>query len=240
MSETVAPIQVYVCAVSVADSDPHLAQLSSWLSPAEMARAQRFHQEADRERYTIGRALIRRVCANDVGCDPRDVVLNESSNGKPRLFSNTSLLEFNLSHSGDCVIIAWCAGKAVGVDVEALDRKMTSSFTEMAATAFSDSEREVLQVYKDKHMAETFYRIWVRKEAVLKAEGCGLGGNTKSFSVSSLNQGGVEWLDEVRFPESGRVWKIIDLTTLPNHAAAAAVVPGSIITQCTPHEMGLW
>jgi len=77
--------------------------------------------------------------------------------------------------------------------------------------------------------AATFYRVWVRKEAVLKAEGCGVGGPLKSFSVAVRTPLGTRWLDEVSFPSSDRVWSIVDLTPAPAHIASVAVPLGAIV-----------
>jgi phosphopantetheinyl transferase len=55
---------------------------------------------------------------------------------------------------------------------------------EVSASAFSRVERAVLSAAEPNEALITFYRIWVRKEAVLKGEACGLGGCLQSFSVA--------------------------------------------------------
>src|SRR5204862_5816211 len=93
-------------------------------------------------------------------------------------------------------------------------------------------ECAVLSSVTAEETAATFYRVWVRKEAVLKAEGCGVGGPLKSFSVALRTFLGIRWLDEVSFTSSDRLWSIVDLTPAPAHVAAVAVPVGAIIEKC--------
>jgi 4'-phosphopantetheinyl transferase len=119
------------------------------------------------------------------------------------------------------------------VDVEAVEPYRPVSFAEIASSAFSADECAVLSSVRAEETAATFYRVWVRKEAVLKAEGCGVGGPLKSFSVAVRTPLGTRWLDEVSFPSSDRVWSIVDLTPAPVHVASVAVPLGAIVEKCT-------
>ena len=233
---------VRICLMSVARSTDFAIRTRRWLSSEEEARAKRFLRDADRQRFMLGRAMIRRLCASHLDLEPGDVRLEESATGKPYLFCDAqddwNRLEFNLSHAGDCVLVAWSIGQPIGVDVEALDHRMSPSFEEMTSTAYSDDERDVLSAAAGGQMAQTFFRIWVRKEAVLKAEGCGLGGLLQDFSVARQHASHTEWAELVRYPVGGRVWRIVDLDCAPGHIAAIAMPEGSNIVCCKPEEVG--
>ena len=224
---------VHVCVFLVSRESRPFAEIATWLSSEERKRAGHFFKEADRRRFVLGRAMVRHLCATHLGITPGMVRLEQTSNGKPYVAYPTEVtekrFEFNVTHSGDCVLIAWSLGRSVGIDVEALDRDPPVLFNDVAATAFSHAERAVLCAAAPDHIATTFYRTWVRKEAVLKAEGCGIGGRLQSFSVARRHEARTEWVDQVQYPDSRRIWKIVDLAPAPGHFAALAVPEDGIV-----------
>jgi 4'-phosphopantetheinyl transferase len=224
---------VHVCPFLVSRESRSFAEIVSWLPSEERKRADRFVKRADRRRFVLGRAMVRRLCGTHLGVKPEAVTLEQTANGKPYLDCSTEVgekrFEFNVAHSGDCVLIAWTLGRSVGIDVEVLDRNPPGLFDDVAATAFSDPERAALSTAARDQVPATFYRIWVRKEAVLKAEGCGIGGRLKSFSVAHQDEARIDWVDHLQFPDSGRKWKIVDLAPAPSHLAALAIPEGAMV-----------
>ena len=107
-------------------------ELAGALPADEQECARRYLRRKDRERFVIARTLIRHVCAAYSGLEPRAVPLRRSSLGKPYLalegWTRKQLIEFNVSHSGNCVILAWTEGGPVGVDVEAVEPFCHTSF----------------------------------------------------------------------------------------------------------------
>jgi 4'-phosphopantetheinyl transferase len=220
------PSIVSVCIVLLDHCGHCGEEIVGALPDDEQERARRYLRQEDRDRFVVGRTLIRRLCGAYLRLEPRAVPLRQSSLGKPYVAQEGSTgqhrLEFNVSHSGNCVILAWSDGRPVGVDVEAVERFCHSSFTEIAGSAFSPDECAALASVKPEDSAATFYRIWVRKEAILKAEGCGIGGALQSFSVGVRSRDGVLWPDEIMFPSSARTWSIFDFNPAPGHAASVA------------------
>jgi 4'-phosphopantetheinyl transferase, N-terminal len=123
---------VHVCTFLVSRHSRLFAEIAAYLSPEERMRAERFYREVDRRRFVLGRAMVRRLCGTHLGVEPETVRLEQTSNGKPYLGCSTEVsqrrLEFNVAHSGDCVLIAWSLGRAVGIDVETLDRNPPALF----------------------------------------------------------------------------------------------------------------
>ncbi|MEI9970599.1 MAG: 4'-phosphopantetheinyl transferase superfamily protein [Ignavibacteriota bacterium] len=67
----------------------------------------------------------------------------------------------------------------------------------------------------------TFFRWWTRKEAVLKADGCGLSGGLDCLDISAAPP------ELVRFPaESEQWWRVEDLQSPSGYMAALAAPPG--------------
>lgn len=137
------------------------------LSPAELRRRDRLRQQADRDRFTTAWSLARRTLAELTGVAPAELEFVRScehcghpAHGRPRLAAGG--LSFNLSHSGDRVLLAVCDTGQVGVDVEATGRDITRL------------ARRVLHPADPRPAAGDLLRIWVRKEAIVKASGHGL------------------------------------------------------------------
>ncbi|RZL30652.1 MAG: 4'-phosphopantetheinyl transferase superfamily protein, partial [Pedobacter sp.] len=74
-------------------------------------------------------------------------------------------INFNLSHSGDYVVIA-IGENALGVDVEVIKDHFDHDL--LAKVCFTINERKQIGNLED------FYTFWTRKEALLKATGEGL------------------------------------------------------------------
>lgn len=227
------PTCVRVFLLSLTRDAERLACLREWLSQDETIRAQRFLKETDRKRFILGRGILRVIAAAYLNVEPAKILFNYTSAGKPFLGNPIPIdrqrWEFNVAHSGDCVLVAWSEGEPIGVDVELIRQRMATSLDDVASSFFSQPERSVISAAQAGEVIATFYRIWVRKEAVLKAEGCGIGGASRSFSVVRRRRGHTEWLDYAYYPESRRMWKIVDLNLVRDHRAALALSQDSTI-----------
>jgi 4'-phosphopantetheinyl transferase len=207
---------------------PHLVvPAHQVLSPQELAKAGRFRQSADRERFVLGRAFVRNLCARHLKILASAVSFEESATGRPHLRGVG--LDFNVSHSGDCVLVAWSTAGRVGADVEWIKERDPGTLTDMARSSFSTDEFEVFSAASNQERTAIFYRVWVRKEALIKAEGVGLGGALKEFSVVRLEAGCPVWQEDVLYLPSGRVWSLVDLVAPQGYAAALAVAQGASV-----------
>lgn len=206
-----------------------MPMIKPWLSAPERTRAERFHREADRQRFLLGRGLLRALMAEHLGVEPGSVVFTETATGRPLVAG--SGLDFNLAHSGDSVLIAWSTEGAVGADVEAMASRTDESLAGIAELSFSLEECAVLKGAAVSQKAAVFHRIWVRKEAVIKAEGVGMGGPLREFSVVRLGASGAQWNERVPYPGSARSWRLVDLVAPEGSFAALAVSPEAEVTE---------
>ena len=69
-------------------------------------------------RSIVARGGLRRILSSYCRTPPHLIEFHTGSHGKPALLKPTSALEFNLSHSGECVLIAVTSGVPCGVDIE--------------------------------------------------------------------------------------------------------------------------
>lgn len=77
-------------------------------------------------------------------------------------------ISFNITHSGEYVICVLSETNKVGVDVEIIKDLPMEEFTNL----FARQEWDAVINAEDKLQA--FYTLWTKKEAFLKAVGCGL------------------------------------------------------------------
>jgi len=94
------------------------------------------------------------------------------AHGKPELAD--AALQFNLSHSGDALLLALSRDAALGVDLEARNRR-TRAVPELAQRWFTPGEAALLSAQPETSQQSAFLRLWTCKEAVLKCAGTGIG-----------------------------------------------------------------
>jgi 4'-phosphopantetheinyl transferase len=150
------------------------------LDAAERARADRFRRERDRRLFTLAHGALRYILAAQTGLDPASITYALSDRGKPFLAGGGP--QFNLSHAGDGVLVAVCAGAPVGVDLEPL--RPLAGAEALVERFFAVEEGQAFLAWPPPRRAEAFFTIWTRKEAYVKALGGGLAIPLGAFAVS--------------------------------------------------------
>src|SRR3989338_1428898 len=87
-----------------------------FLAADELIRAERYHFKRDQDRYIVARGILRIMMGGYLGSDPCQLQFSYSIYGKPIL--SGSLLNFNLSHSGDIAVYVFTQNRGIGIDVE--------------------------------------------------------------------------------------------------------------------------
>ena len=190
------------------------------LEPAELERMHRFHFAADRERYAVAHANLRRILGGYLHQPANKISFRANRFGKPELAGNASSLQFSLSHSHSIAVLAVAQGLPLGVDVE----EVRPIEPEVAATHFSAIELTYLSQLTGDAWLSGFYRCWTRKEAILKAEGVGLHRALDSFDVGLLPGAPAELLGtRMRFLYP---WKLYDVSPALGTVGALATALG--------------
>jgi 4'-phosphopantetheinyl transferase len=193
------------------------------LSPDERQKARRYHFPVDRERYIIGRALARIVLGYLLDMTPVRVRFRYNNFGKPYLDcdENRPRLQFNLSHSGELIVMAITIGREIGVDVEGV--REHAEVERIAARFFSVRERAELASLPPSQRAVAFFSCWTRKEAFIKAKGMGLRFPLDCFDVSLKPDSPAMLLETRPDPAEAARWTIRNLDVGPAYKAAVAV-----------------
>lgn len=155
---------------SAAVCQQQLLQLPQWLSDNERHIWQTITHPARRQEYLISRALLRQLLAERLQQTAASLQFCQDEHGKPRLHDNGWY--FNLSHSGHWLVLALCPQGPLGVDLELGKRRHNP--LPLARRFYAQSEYEWLCTLPANEQERAFYRLWSRKEAVLKAHGGGI------------------------------------------------------------------
>ncbi|PSL42788.1 4'-phosphopantetheinyl transferase superfamily protein [Chitinophaga niastensis] len=86
--------------------------------------------------------------------------------GKP--FLDSSLIKFNISHSGDWAVCALVAGGEIGIDIQQITIVSLKGYERIISESDYNSIKDSVNVDK------TFLNFWVRREAICKADGRGI------------------------------------------------------------------
>lgn len=157
-----------------------VAPLGELLNPDERQRLRRLRRQEDGERFLLGRGALRLLLGGWLGCDPADLVLGAGPHGKPELLPQASggpgwgrrPPQFNVSHSGDLILVGFHPQRPVGVDVE--QRRPVPEWEAIARRHLPAEESERIRGLPERRRGDSFLAAWCRLEAGLKARGLGL------------------------------------------------------------------
>ena len=150
------------------------------LSEDEKSRAARLKNPGAASRQIISRGILRLILGSYTGKDPKAIVFSYSESGKPNLSDpENPKVFFNLSHSGNLLLIAVSEGEQIGIDVEKDEDNI--DFLGIAGLVFSSEEQFSLSHSSDP--IHDFYELWTAKEAILKSAGLGFSYPSNRFSV---------------------------------------------------------
>lgn len=157
------------------------------LDANEQHHANAFKNERLRRRYVEIHARLRLVLADVTNAAPEQLRIHKAEYGKPYL-PNYPELAFNLSHTGNKMVVAMAYNCGLGVDIEQC--KPRKSLAALVDKCFAQVEKSYWQKLPESQQTQAFYRFWVRKEAFVKATGRGiaLGLNQCAINPKNLNE----------------------------------------------------
>ena len=204
-------VRVWIVAV---DAAPDSAA-GYWrvLDDGERARADALLDPLERQRFSVAHGALRVVAGRELGARPAALVWTTGRYGKPELAPPWNRLHTSLSHSGDMVAVAISAHRPVGVDVQQVMPDLDT--VALSARYFAPDEAEHVAAGADAaERADRFARLWVRKEAVVKAAGARLWSN---LTIA------VRGADVVACAEAAGPYRLADVMAPAGYRAAVAL-----------------
>jgi 4'-phosphopantetheinyl transferase len=185
------PRTVHVWAFTLEGSTALTEACRDVLSPTERQRADRFVFAHDRMHHVIAHGVLRHLLSRYCGVAPNSLRFETTASGKPslqaqvpgraRVGTPSSSLQFNLTHSDGRALLGVSDGRELGIDLERVRSNLEA--LDISRHYFFGAEREAIENALSVMRDSTFFRYWVAKEAVLKAQGVGLGFPLDQFCI---------------------------------------------------------
>lgn len=220
------PGEIHVFCASLDLPASRLAHLALGLSEDERARAERFRFNKDRARFVAGRGLLRELLGWLLRVESNRLTFSYTARGKPALAEPASgqSLRFNLAHADSLAVYAVAREHEVGVDVEHF--RSIEGAESFAERYFTERELADWRSVPLSQRTEAFFNCWTRKEACLKAIGCGIGDSLSRIEVSLTPGQPTRFLSMVGDSQAPDHWLLQPLTPALAYVGAVAAERG--------------
>lgn len=168
------------------------------LNKDEQIKSEMFIKEEDRIRFILSKIYLKKLLSNYLKIEPSQLEFKYSEQNKP-ILTNYPMINFNLSHSGQYIIIGFANKWSVGVDIELMNTHL--DLYSLINNCMSSPEVSV--ILNSEMPRQMFYKYWTRKEALLKGVGIGLTDRLKDINCNDgLN------LVPIEFSGFASPWKV--------------------------------
>lgn len=160
-------------------------RLLDFMSEEKRARIGRFRIHDDKLRSLFGEVIVKNELSKNLNCRIEDLEFEKNKYGKLKLKGNDNI-HFNISHSGDYVIVG-ISDTEIGVDIE-IYKDAKHEIIDLAKRYYTKEEYDWILSFDEKDRIEAFYKIWTLKESYIKFEGKGLSISLSSFGFIIENE----------------------------------------------------
>jgi 4'-phosphopantetheinyl transferase len=140
-------------------------------------KIKRYRRWQDAQLSLLGKILLFEGSRDLFGKYYDETHLRFTKYNKP--FFEKAGFQFNISHSGEIVICAFCEQGEIGIDIETVSDIKIEDFKPQM------TENEWSRIALSDNKSDTFFDYWTQKEAVIKAHGFGLSIPLRSFEIVS-------------------------------------------------------
>jgi 4'-phosphopantetheinyl transferase len=228
---------VHIWRASLDYSKSKLNLLIGSLSKDETERADRFYFEKDRTQFIVRRGILKQIISKYLEIDPKNLLFEYNRFGKPFLNSNSPKhdFRFNMSHSKNMALYCISHQKDVGIDIEYIQKDI--EFLQIIDRFFSHNEKKFIQKINIDKRKEAFFKIWTRKEAILKALGKGISFPLEKVDVSFNKDNFITRINDNDYGQcTESSWYVKDLLPTEDYVASIAIEgsnPGLILSHFT-------
>jgi len=213
-----------ICVLSFTHTsdEPSRVEFEPDLSSDEKARSMKFAFDRDRISFITARGMLRHLLGRILQISASAVRFDYGKAGKPTLHASMASpgLEFNVSHSGNLIALAFAQGHCVGVDVEQI--RPMDDLEEIARQHFSPDEFAELSKLPQAERGREFFKSWVQKEAIAKGTGLGLSLPLSQIALPNSKSPCKGAVLENLPNEENQSWNVADLELPGGYVGAVA------------------
>ncbi len=200
-------------------SDEALVSFEPLLSDEERCKNRALRGAKLQRQDLTTRALVRLVLSRYEDRRPQAWRFGRNAYGRP--FVPDSSLGFSISHTEGAVAVLVAREKAVGVDVECVER-VRVNWQDIADYAFSSDELAALRRVDPPRKIARFFEVWTLKEAYAKAKGIGLSLPWRQFTVCP-DRNPVDIAFHSGLSDDAAGWRLLQIRPTSRHVGAVAL-----------------
>ena len=163
-----------------------IKHLYECLSIQEKNKSKNFINSYLSQQYIISHGLLRYLLAYYTRDNPQNIEYSFNQFDKPFLKNSNSNIQFNMSHSKDYVVYIIALDCQVGIDIEWKSKNI--DVQELSDLVLTKEEKIIFNKLRSEEKLNTFYEVWTKKEAILKANGYGLSYPMKLINVMDISK----------------------------------------------------
>jgi 4'-phosphopantetheinyl transferase len=216
--------EIHVWTARLVDDHHATSDLLRILGQEERGRAAQFSFERDRGRFIQAHGIVRQILADYCDADAAALTFSRNRHGKPYLVPSTNgrNLQFSVSHSCNCCMLAVGLDHSIGIDVEKV--RDVPQAMHIAQSYFSPAESRFLAALQGTARRDAFLILWTLKEATVKGLGVSLAASLArvEFDLDPVAPPRLVAWDGDR--SVAQKWSILRLDSAPGYIAAVASV----------------
>jgi len=214
--------EIHVWTAHLVDEHRATANLLPILGREESAQAAQFSFERDRRRFIQAHGVVRQILSNYCDADSATLAFARNHHGKPYLIprANGPHLEFSVSRSSNCCMLAVQLDHSIGIDVEKVrDRPQA---IDIVQSYFTPAEGRALAALRGTARRDAFFALWAHKEAVVKGLGISLAAHLGRIEFDLDPIGGLRLVAWDGDQSVAQRWSVVRLDPAPGYVAAVA------------------
>jgi 4'-phosphopantetheinyl transferase len=214
--------EIHVWTARLVDEHRATADLLPILSREERAQAAQFSFERDRVRFIQAHGVVRQILSNYSDADAATLTFARNRHGKPCLIPRVTdqNLQFSVSRSSDCCMLAVRLDHSVGIDVEKV-RDLPQAI-DIVQGYFTPAESKALSALRGTARRDAFFALWAHKEAVVKGLGISLAAHLGRIEFDLDPAGGLRLVAWDGDQSVAQKWSIRRIDPAPGYVAAVA------------------
>ena len=214
--------EIHVWTAHLVDEHRATADLLPILSREERAQAAQFSFERDRMHFIQAHGIVRQILSNYLDADAATLIFARTHHGKPYLIprANGPHLEFSVSRSSDCCMLAVQFDHSIGIDVEKV-RDLPQAI-DIVQSYFTPAESKALSALRGAARRDAFFALWTHKEATVKGLGISLAAHLGRVEFDFDPVGGLRLVAWDGDQSVTQRWSVLRLDHVPGYVAAVA------------------